>query len=74
MVALTIPGPKLQSQNRVDINRKKTVGLGACLKKALWKSNISLCLSQKENSLAQKLTQWRPFKVQNSDGRGRRNF
>ena len=56
--------PKLQSQNRVDINYEKTVGLRAWLAKALWKSNISLCLSQKEKSLAPKLTEWRPFKPQ----------
>ena len=74
MVILTILGPVLQSQNRVDVNYEKTFSLGAWLTKALWKSNISLCLSQKEKSLAPKLTQWRPFKVQNSEGRGRRNF
>jgi hypothetical protein len=56
--------PKLQSQNRVDINYKKTVGLGAWLKKELWKSNISLWVSQKEKSLAPKLTEWQPFKPQ----------
>ena len=42
----------------------KMVGLGAWLTKALWKSNISLCLSQKEKSLTPKLTKWRPFKPQ----------
>ena len=47
METLTSMGPKLQSQNRVDVNYKKTVGLGPWLTKALWKSNISLCLSQK---------------------------
>ena len=55
--------PELQSQNRVDVNYEKTVGLGAWLTKALWKSNISLCLSQKEKSLAPKLTEWWPFKL-----------
>ena len=60
----TVMGAKLQSQNRVDVNSEKTVGLGAWLTKALWKSNISLCLSQKEKSLAPKLTEWRPFKPQ----------
>ena len=40
MVTLTIPGPELQSQNRVDVNYEKTFGLGAQLTKALWKSNI----------------------------------
>ena len=62
--------PELQSQNRVDGCYGKTVGLGAWLTKALWKSNISLCLSQKEKSLAPKLTKWRPFKPQILDGRG----
>ena len=65
---------KLQSQNHIDVNYEKTVGLGAWLTKALWKSNISLCLSQKEKSLAPKLTEWQPFKCQNSNGRGRLNF
>ena len=64
MVKVTIVRPKLQSQNRVDVDYEKTVGLGAWLTKALWKSNISLCLSQKEKSLAPKLTEWRPFKPQ----------
>ena len=36
--------------------------------------HISLCLSQKETSLAPKLTKWRPFKVQNSNGHGGLNF
>ena len=74
MVTLTIVRPKLQSQNRVDVDYEKTVGLGAWLTKALLKSNISLCLSQKEKSLAPKLTAWRPFILQNSNGRGRLNF
>ena len=52
---LTSMGAELQSQNRVDVNQEKTVGLGAWLTKTLWKSNISLCLSQKEKSLAPKL-------------------
>ena len=39
------------------------------LAKALWKSNISLTLSQNEKSLAPKLNNWRPFKLQNSNGR-----
>ena len=69
MVKVTIVRPKLQSQNRVDVDSEKTVGLGAWLTKALWKSNISLCLSQKEKSLAPKLTE-----RQNSNGRGRLNF
>ena len=56
--------PELQSQNRVAKCYGKTVGLGAWLTKALWKSNISLCLSQKEKSLAPKLTKWQPFKPQ----------
>ena len=59
---LTSMGAELQSQNRVDVNYEKTVGLGAWL--TLWKSNISLCLSQKEKSVAPKLTKWRPFKPQ----------
>ena len=42
--------------------------------KPLWKTNISLTLSQKEKSLAPKLTDWRPFKLQNSNGRGGLNF
>ena len=74
MVKVTIPGPEPQSQNHVDVNYEKTFGLGAQLTKALWKSNISLCLSQKEKSLAPKLTEWRPFKRQNSNGRGGLNF
>ena len=74
MVTLTIVRPKLQSQNCVDVDYEKTVGLGAWLTKALLKSNISLCLSQKEKSLAPKLTAWRPFILQNSNGRGRFNF
>ena len=57
--------PELQSQNCVDVNYEKTVGLGAWLTKALWKSNISLTLSQKEKSLAPKLTDWWPFIFQN---------
>ena len=65
---------ELQSQNRGDIWYGKTVGIGAWLKKALWKSNISLCLSQKEKSLTPKLTKWRPFKPQILDGHGRLNF
>ena len=64
----------MQSQNRIDVNYKTTVGLGAWLTKALWKSNIALCLSQKEKSLAPKLTKWQPFKLQNSNGCGRLNF
>ena len=64
MVKVTIVRPKLQSQNRVDVDYEKTVGLGAWLTKALLKSNISLCLSQKEKSLAPKLTEWRPFNPQ----------
>ena len=39
--------PEMQSKNRVDFNYRKTFGLGPSLTKALWKSNISLCLSQK---------------------------
>ena len=50
--------------------QKKTFGLGALLTTALWKSNISLTLSQKEKSLAPKLTNWRPFILQNSNGCG----
>jgi hypothetical protein len=73
LVILTSFGPKLQSQNCVDINYKQTVGLGAGLTKALWKSNISLCLSQKEKSLAPKLTKWRPFKPQTLNEHGRLN-
>ena len=53
---LTSMRPELQSQNHVDVCYGKTVGLGAWLTKALWKSNISLCLSQKEKSLTPKLT------------------
>ena len=34
-VTLTSMGPKLQSQNRVDVDYEKTVGLGAWLTKAL---------------------------------------
>ena len=41
---------------------------------SIWKSNISLTLSQKEKLLAQKLTDWQPFKLQNSNGRGGLNF
>ena len=74
MVKVTIVRPKLQSQNRVDVDYEKTVGLGAWLTKTLWKSNISLCLSQKEKSLAPKLTEWRPFKSQVLNGRGGLNF
>ena len=73
-VTLTSMGAELQSQNRVDVCYGKTVGLGAWLTKALWKSNISLCLSQKEKSLAPKLTEWWPFKPQVLNGRGRLNF
>ena len=29
MVKVTIPGPELQSQNRVDVSYEKTFGLGA---------------------------------------------
>ena len=64
LVKVTSMRPELQSQNRVDGCYGKTVGLGAWLTKALWKSNISLCLSQKEKSLTPKLTKWRPFKPQ----------
>ena len=64
----------LTGQNCIDVNYEKTVGLGAWHTKALWKSNISLCLSQKEKSLVPKLTAWRPFILQNSNGRGRLNF
>ena len=74
MVTLTSMGAKLQSQNCVDVNYEKTVGLGAWLTKALWKSNISLCLSQKEKSLAPKLTEWRPFKPQVLNGHCGLNF
>ena len=74
VVKVTIPGPKLQSQNRVDGCYGKTFGLGAQLTKALRKSNISLCLSQKQKSLAPKLTAWRPFILQNSNGRSGLNF
>jgi hypothetical protein len=45
-------GPKLQIQNRVDVNYETTFSLSAYLTKTLWKSNISLTLSQKEKSLA----------------------
>jgi hypothetical protein len=65
LVKVTSMGPKLQSQNRIDVNYKKTFSLGAYLIKLLWKSNISLTLSQKEKSLAPKLTNWWPFKLQN---------
>ena len=61
---LTSQAPELQSQNCVDGCYGKMVGLGAWLTKALWKSNISLCLSQKEKSLTPKLTKWRSFKPQ----------
>ena len=44
--------PKLQSQNCFDVNYEQTVGLGAWLTKTIWKSNISLCLIQKEKSLS----------------------
>ena len=64
LVKETSMGAELQSQNCVDVNYEKTVGLGAWHTKALWKSNISMCLSQKEKSLAPKLTKWRPFKPQ----------
>ena len=74
MVTLTIVRPKLQGQNHVDGCYGKTFGLGAYLTKALRKSNISLCLSQKKKSLAPKLTEWRPFKPQILDGRGGLNF
>ena len=63
-------GAELQSQNRFDVCDGKTVGLGAWL----WKSNISLCLSQKEKSLALKLAEWRPFKPHVLNGRGGLNF
>ena len=66
--------PELQSQNCVDVNYEKTVGLGAWLTKTLWKSNISLYLSQNEKSLALKLTEWRPFKPQILNGPGGLNF
>ena len=46
LVKETIMGAELQSQNRFDLCDGKTVGLGAWLTKALWKSNNSLCLSQ----------------------------
>ena len=65
LVKVTNMRPELQSQNRVDVCYGKTVGLGAWLTKALWKSYISLCLSQKEKSLAPKLTEWRSFELQN---------
>ena len=74
MVKVTIPGPELQSQNRVDVCYGKMVGLVAWLTKSLWKSNISLCLSQKEKSLAPKLTKWRPFKPQVLNECGVLNF
>ena len=74
VVTLTSMGAELQSQNHVDVNYGKTFGLGPQLTKALWKSNISLCLSQKQKSLAPKLTAWRPFILQNSNGRGGLNF
>ena len=74
LVKVTRMGPRLQGQNHVDVNYKKTIGPGAWLTKALWKSNISLCLSQKEKSLAPKLTDWWPFIFQTSDGRGGLNF
>ena len=74
LIKVTNMRPELQSQNRVDVCYGKTVGLGAWLTKALWKSNISLCLSQKEKSLAPKLTEWRPFKPQILNGRGGLNF
>ena len=71
---MLVKGAELQSQNWVDVCYEKTVGLGAWLTKALWKSNISLCLSQKEKSLAPKLTELRPFKSQILNGRGRLKF
>ena len=39
--------PEMQSKNCVDFNYRKTFGLGPLLTKALWKSSILLCLSQK---------------------------
>ena len=44
------------------------------LPKALWKNNISLTLSQKEKSLAPKLTDWRLSIFQNSNGCGELNL
>ena len=49
-------GADLQSQNHIVVYYIKTFGPGAWLKEALWKINISLTLSQKEKSLAPKLT------------------
>ena len=69
-MVVTSMGPELQSQNRIDVCYGKTVGLGAWLTIALWKSNISLWLSKKEKSLAPKLTEWQPFKYQILNGRG----
>jgi uncharacterized membrane protein len=70
LVKVTSMRPELQSQNRVDVCYGKRVGLGAWLTKALWKSNISSCLNQKEKPLAPKLTEWRPFKPQIQNGHG----
>ena len=64
LVKLTSMRPDLQSQNCVYVCYGKTFCLGAQLKKPLWKSNISQALSQLEKSLATKLTNWRPFKLQ----------
>ena len=64
----------IDGERRVDVDYKKTVGLGAWLTKTLSKSNISLCLSQKEKSLAPKLSEWRPFKPQVLNGRGGLNI
>ena len=74
LVNLTSLGPKLQGQNCVDAKYENTFSLRAQLTKPIWKSNISLCLSQKEESLAPNLTEWRPFKLQNSNGRGGLKF
>ena len=63
LVNLPSLGPKLQSQNCVDAKYENTFSLRAQLTKKLWKSNISLTLSQKEKSLAPKLTDWQPYKL-----------
>ena len=64
---------ELQSQNCVDVCYGKTT-VPIYLK--FWHKFLLLSTTeiQKEKSLALKLTDWRPFKLQNSNGRGGLNF
>ena len=70
LVKVTSLGPKMQSQNRIDVNYEKNFWSGSLAYKTTLEKQCFIDSEPKGEVINLKidLTNWRPFKLQNSNG------